>query len=75
MKKKSIKLRITEKLDSIELQKSINKKELVIEIYGNDDYFIRRTFDVILCNAKKELKLKKDKIFYSYRSNEIVRLR
>lgn len=52
---------IKDKLDTIELNQGINKKEFVKEIYDNQyDYFISRSFDVNFTAAKKQLP---DKIF------------
>lgn len=33
--------------------KEINIKQLVAEIYGRYDYFLRRSFDVMFCNLRK----------------------
>lgn len=42
-------------LDTILEGGSINKKELTRQIYGDDDYFCCRSFDVHLSKAKRDL--------------------
>lgn len=53
---KSLQSKITNKIVSLEVDEVINKSEFLIELYGDDDYYKRRSFDVMLCKAKKTLK-------------------
>ncbi len=41
---------------SISLNKTIKKSDLCKFIWGSDDFFIRRTMDVHVCNIKKFLR-------------------
>lgn len=47
--------KVTEATQKLEVCQSFNKKEFVISIWGNSDYFIQRSFDVCFSKAKKEL--------------------
>jgi hypothetical protein len=46
---------VTEVIKALEIGESINKKQFIKSIWGDSDYFIDRSFDVIFNNAKKEL--------------------
>ena len=48
-------LQVKEKIESIEVGGSFNKKEFIIKVWGKSDYFIDRSFDVLFSTAKKEL--------------------
>ncbi len=47
--------RVTEQITSLEVGQHFNKKEFIVSIWGNSDYFIDRSFDVLFSTAKKEL--------------------
>jgi hypothetical protein len=36
----------------------INIKDLIIEIYGRYDFYLRRSFDVMFCNLRKKYDVK-----------------
>lgn len=40
------------KINALELAGTLVKKEAIIEIYGEYDYFKARSFDVFFCSAK-----------------------
>ena len=71
MKGLTVKDRIKEKLTSLEVEESLDKSQLIREIWGREDYFIRRSFDVHLYHAKKELL--PDYEFQSNMNNKIYR--
>jgi hypothetical protein len=44
---------IQDKLERMEIGEEISKKDFVKKLYGDDDYFSQRSFDVHLSKAKK----------------------
>ena len=42
-------------LDNLEIGSSLEKKALVKKLYGMEDFFTTRSFDVHFCKAKKML--------------------
>lgn len=47
---------IASKLDLLKVDEKINKSELIKELYGADNnFFESRSFDVLLCLAKKSI--------------------
>lgn len=60
-KKKTYPQKIAEKLETLKkINDSFSKKEFIKEVWGDDDYFIDRTFSVSFAKAKK---LMPDKLF------------
>jgi hypothetical protein len=55
MKTGTKKYYVTEKIKSLQVGQQFNKREFVKLTWGNTDYFIERSFDVIFTTAKKEL--------------------
>ena len=55
MKTGTKKYDVTTKIKSLEVGQSFNKREFIKLTWGNCDYFIERSFDVIFNTAKKEL--------------------
>lgn len=55
-RRKSLQSKITNKIVALDVGESIDKTEFMIELYGEDDFFKRRSFDVMVCKAKKTLK-------------------
>ena len=55
--------KLQEALDKLEIGESINKHAYVSEHWHTFDYFTKRSFDVVLCRAKK---LFKDREFDSH---------
>jgi hypothetical protein len=39
----------------LEVGQHFNKKEFIVSVWGNSDYFIDRSFDVMFTTAKKTL--------------------
>lgn len=54
MKAKSKQKKVIEQVGALEVGQSFNKKEFIISIWDNSDYFINRSFDVLFSTAKKE---------------------
>ena len=72
---KKIRDKIKDKLLVLRPSEEIAKNEVVGLIWGKkqaNDYFIRRTFDVHLCEAKKELK-KELKREYATRNHDLIK--
>jgi len=46
---------IQDKLDNLELGGSIIKDSVIKQLYGHNDFFTSRSFDVHYCKAKKNL--------------------
>jgi hypothetical protein len=59
-------------LEKLQLGESLSKKEFVKTHWHTNDYFTRRSFDVILCRAKK---LFPNKDFDSTVNQEIKRIK
>lgn len=55
MKTTTKKYAVTEAIKALEVGQSLHKKEFIISVWKNSDYFIDRSFDVIFNTAKKEL--------------------
>ena len=55
MKTGTKKYQVTEKIKSLQVGQQFNKREFIKLTWGNCDYFIERSFDVIFTTAKKEL--------------------
>jgi len=55
MKTGTKKYYVTEKIKSLQVGQQFNKREFIKFTWGNCDYFIERSFDVIFTTAKKEL--------------------
>ncbi len=51
--------KVLEKLKKLELDESFDIKETLMELYGIADFFTRRSFDVLVSHARKDLKPKK----------------
>lgn len=47
--------KVTDEIQALEIGQSFNKKEFVISVWGQSDYFVDRSFDVLFSKAKKEL--------------------
>ncbi len=47
--------KVTDVIKALEIGQSFNKKEFVISVWGQSDYFVYRSFDVLFSKAKKEL--------------------
>ena len=45
--------KVTDVIQALEIGQSFNKKEFIISVWGNSDYFIDRSFDVLFNSAKK----------------------
>ncbi len=58
MAKKTKPTIIFEKLESLKVNESFNKKEFIIEHWGDYNYFIDRSFSVAFTGAKKKLMFK-----------------
>ena len=54
MKKQSKQKKVAEAIGNLEVGESIGIHSFVVEHWGNYDYFIRRSFDVYLSQAKKQ---------------------
>lgn len=72
MGRKSIKDRIVQRLEELEVGDKIGKKGFIIEIYGEEGYFITRAFDANLCYAKKTFP---EKEFESNKKGVIKRIK
>lgn len=59
-KKKTYPQKIAEKLQPMKVGESFSKKVFIKEVWGDDDYFIDRTFSVSFAKAKKTMP---DKVF------------
>lgn len=70
MKKKTKQKLVEEILNKLSINESISKSEIVKEIYGYDDFFVRRTFDVMLCKFRKNT----NKEFSLNTNNIIIRI-
>lgn len=46
---------VTEVIQALEVGQSINKKAFIKSVWGDSDYFIDRSFDVMFNTAKKKL--------------------
>ncbi len=68
MGKITIPNRIKDRLVDMKLGDTIDKSEFIKEIYGMDDYYYRRSFDVALCDAKKLIK--EEFPFREFKSNK-----
>ena len=55
MEKKSKQQRIKEVIDCLEVGQSTLRIDIVKDIWKDDNYFIRRSFDVLLLRARREL--------------------
>lgn len=55
MKTTTKQYRVTELIKSLEVNQSIQKEVLITDIWGEVDYFITRSFDVMFITAKKQL--------------------
>jgi hypothetical protein len=53
--------KIEYKIKDLKINDSVEKKELILEIYKKSDEFITRSFDVHLVTAKKQLQPKQFK--------------
>lgn len=51
--------KLFEKLNKLEINESFEINLVLMEYYGNIDFFTRRSFDVLVSHAKKEMKDKK----------------
>jgi len=74
MSKTYIKNQLKEKLDAMEIGDELNKSDIVNELWeeGNgNDCFVRRSFDAILCNVKKQLP---EKEFITHKRGYIKRV-
>ena len=54
MKKQSKQKKVAEAIGNLEIGERIDIYAFVVEHWGNYDYFIRRSFDVYLSQAKKQ---------------------
>lgn len=45
--------KVTEVVQALEVGQSFNKKEFITSVWGNSDYFLDRSFDVLFSKAKK----------------------
>jgi len=54
-RKKTYPQKVAEKLQSLKLAQSFSKKTFIKEVWGDDDYFVDRTFSVAFASAKKLL--------------------
>lgn len=62
-KENSYKRKISKLLIDLEINDTFEIKEKISEIWGYHTSFIRRSFDVILCKLRKELKESKNITF------------
>jgi len=46
---------IQDRLERLEVGQTINKDELIKKLYGGNDFFLQRSFDVHFCKAKKNI--------------------
>jgi hypothetical protein len=46
---------IQDKLGKLQIGETIKKDELIKKLYGDNDYFIQRSFDVHFSKAKKNI--------------------
>lgn len=46
---------IAQKLKELEVGQSFSKKQYIISLYGKYEFFLSRSFDVLLIHAKKRL--------------------
>ena len=58
MKAQSKQKKVTERVTSLEVGQHFNKKEFIVSVWGNSDYFIDRSFDVLFSTAKKQLQVR-----------------
>ena len=70
-KKKTLPQKIAEKLQLMKVGDSFSKKEYIKEVWGDDDYFVDRTFSVAFANAKK---LIPEKLFKTI-DKQIIRIK
>ena len=54
--------KVTEVIHALEVGQSFNKKEFTTSVWGQSDYFIQRSFDVLFTKAKKEFPEREFKI-------------
>lgn len=54
MKKQSKQKKVAEAIGNLEVGESIGIHSFVVEHWGNYDFFIRRSFDVYLSQARKQ---------------------
>lgn len=54
MKKQSKQKKVAEEIGKLKVGESIGIHSFVVEHWGNYDFFIRRSFDVYLSQAKKK---------------------
>lgn len=69
--KKTYPQKIAEKLQPMKVGESFSKKEFLKEVYGDDDYFIDRTFSVSYAKAKQTMP---DKLFQTI-DKQITRIK
>ncbi len=53
--KSTKKMQVSCAVKQLEVGQSFPKKEFIISVWGDSDYFIDRSFDVMFNSAKKEL--------------------
>jgi len=56
--KRTIKVKIFDKLDKLEIGDTLDKEILINEIWGDYNYFVCRSFDVHYAKAKKMIPTK-----------------
>jgi hypothetical protein len=71
MSKKTIKSQIENELFSMELNDELDINDLIIKIWGHNDFFVRRSFDVYLCKAKAQYPVRQFKVV----KNNLVRIK
>jgi len=54
MKKQSKQKKVAESIGNLEVGETISVYSFIVEHWGNYDFFIRRSFDVYLSQAKKQ---------------------
>ncbi len=51
--RKTIAIKVLDKLNTLEIGDTLNKEKIINEIYGEYNYFVCRSFDVHFTKAKK----------------------
>jgi len=54
MKRQSKQKKVAESIGNLEVGETISVYSFIVEHWGNYDYFIRRSFDVYLSQARKQ---------------------
>lgn len=56
---KTYQTQLSDRLNSMAIEESFSKKEFIKEVWGDNNYFNERSFDVFFTHSKKEFPQKK----------------